>query len=149
MLSKEDQERYVEGYGIAPNKEAANKFMEAAVDAKATQGALGRLYTLASTPGTAWNQKTREEAKVLTQQLIGTLRLPMQGPGAMTEKEREILLEILPQPGAIFSLDVRNKSKIQALLNASRDRIAAHAQLLGFEGMGSNSGLDTLQPGRK
>lgn len=56
------------------------------------------------------------EAQTLANGLIGAIKLPYIGPGAVSDTERKILESIARDPSAIFSLSSANKASIQTVV---------------------------------
>lgn len=115
-LPEEQRVRFVKGYGLAQKSEyadVANK--ELIPETKSINDSLDRLLAISNQPGGTMNPATRAEANTQASFLIGKLRLPVTGPGAMSDGERKLLEELIANPTKVFSLDAANKKRLQTL----------------------------------
>lgn len=81
------------------------------------------------------------ELESLKQSLVGKLRLPLQGPGAMTETDRENLLKAIGDPSAVFGLEssaLKSLNTIEKALEQKRDYMKQN-QLIAPDGTISSS----------
>ncbi len=122
--AKDLRSRYVPGMGFATSTEGAKATRETAsmVDTATTE--LDKLEKIIGRTGKSVNLKTRAEAETIRQALIGALRVPITGPGAMNDGERTMLEGLIPDVTATMSLDSVNKTK----LNTLRERLNSQAR---------------------
>jgi len=109
------QKTLIPGVGFAASEKDATDVKEskAGLD-NATQG-IKRLLEINKVTGKSLSPSLRAEAKTLQQTLVGLLRLPITGPGAMNEGERKMLEGIIANPTNLFALDSSNKVRLQTL----------------------------------
>ncbi len=118
MMPESVRERYVPGYGLALNKEAAMKANEKVGGA---QNAISGINELKAMVGKSSNFSLQDRAKAqtLASYLKGALRTEIVGPGAVSEREWKLLDSIIADPTAITKLD----SSSLVRLNTLSDRI--------------------------
>lgn len=131
QVLKDVRERGAPGWiGAAPTKEVASKFIEFA---KETQPAIdGVNQILAATK--KFPTDLSERAKIATDLkiLAGKLRLPLQGPGAMTDKDYERLMDTLGNPAALFSMKSVERARLQTVLKNLESSLETNAKASGF-----------------
>lgn len=138
--SKEYNERFVPGIGVAATSDSAKIVKEANRTMETIDYASNRIKELRkqygrTIPWSAVGAEVRQEAQALAGQLTAQLRVPLLGPGAVTDKERQILANMIDDdPLAIFSLDNKVNAKFDALQRTVR---AAHNSTLRSEGFKS------------
>lgn len=126
--SKDDRARFVAGYGFAPDKESARAFRKQAGEAK---GALMNIDKLAKFGGIdKINPKARAAAQTLATVLQGSLRVPLVGPGNVSDEERKLLNDALANPTDI--LTIFPGPRLKALKSAIQNKLRANAQVMGF-----------------
>jgi hypothetical protein len=59
--------------------------------------------------------------------------LDILGPGTVTDKDRELLDSLVPNPTRIFSLSSSNKKSLEGLLSRATNGITTRAQSLGLQ----------------
>lgn len=128
----DERERYVPGMGIALSKEGAKAVREMSATVKSAESGIQELLKIADMGGASLNPKLRDRADTIRQTMIGALRLPITGPGAMNEGERKLLENIIKDPTAIFSLSAVNKSGLQALAGRLQNLLAEKASAEGI-----------------
>jgi len=109
------REKFVPGLGLASTNEGAKDLREMQTTIKTVKEGIKRLNEITSIGGKSLSPTLRAEADNIRTQLIGRLRVPLTGPGAMSEGERELLANAIPDPTAIFSLDSRSKKRLETL----------------------------------
>lgn len=123
------RERSVPGFeGSAPTKEEAIKFRDLASNNMQILDGVAEISRLSKEPGASTDLKIRARIETLQAFLVGKLRLPMTGPGAFTDSEREFVRSTIGNPAKILSLDKVERSKLEELtkrLNADIDTTAA------------------------
>lgn len=109
-------ERSVPGFeGVAPTKEEAIKFREQVSNNDQILSGVREIAELASKPGASVDPETRARISTVQAFLIGKLRLPMTGPGAFTDDERNFVRNTIGNPATIFSLGSVERSKLTEL----------------------------------
>lgn len=123
------RERSVPGFeGTAPTKEEAIKFRDLASNNMQILEGVAEIAKLAGQPGASTDLKVRARIETLQAFLVGKLRLPMTGPGAFTDSERDFVRSTIGNPAKIMSLGSVERSKLEELtkrLNSDIDTTAA------------------------
>lgn len=123
------RERSVPGFeGSAPTKEEAIKFRDLASNNMQILEGVAEIAKLAGQPGASTDLKVRARIETLQAFLVGKLRLPMTGPGAFTDSERDFVRSTIGNPAKIMSLGSVERSKLEELtkrLNSDIDTTAA------------------------
>lgn len=111
-------ELYVQGVGVMRNETAAKEASTFARTVDQVKRAAARLRTLRSRNpgGTFTNRDDIAEAESVAQELVGILRIPYTGPGALTDAEREALMKnVVGNPLSLFSRDNTVLTKLSTL----------------------------------
>jgi hypothetical protein len=111
-------------YGYAYEGSDVKGIREIAANQSKAMKSIQRLEEIMSMPGASLNPDIRAEADSVQTMLATSLRLPIVGPGAMTEKELEILRSLVPNTSEIFTLDSRSRARLGAL----RSRLESERQ---------------------
>jgi hypothetical protein len=135
--AKELRERFVPGMGIAPTpKDAVDlKTLRGTVE-NAREG-INRLLDISKITGKSLNPNIRAEADAITQSLIGMLRVPITGPGAMSEGERKLLENLVANPAQVFSIDTATRTKLKSLQKRLDSAVDTMAKARGLGGTSS------------
>jgi hypothetical protein len=107
--------RYVPGAGLAQTEEGAKGVREMQSTVKTAQDTLKRLREITGKTGKSLSPNLRAEADSLRNVLIGALRVPITGPGAMSEGERALLERTIPDVTGLTSLDSNSVVRLNAL----------------------------------
>ncbi|MFM8336614.1 MAG: hypothetical protein ACKODK_13745 [Opitutaceae bacterium] len=128
-VDTDTRERSVPGFdGLAPTKEEAVKFRDLASNNLQILDGVAEIARLSAQQGATTDLKVRARIETLQAFLVGKLRLPMTGPGAFTDSEREFVRNTIGNPARILSLGDIERSKLEELtkrLNADIDTTAA------------------------
>lgn len=125
------RERSVPGFhGAAPNKEVANKFTEYVKETQPAIDAVKKI--LAATKNFPVDPVKRAEIATDLKILAGKLRLPLQGPGAMTDNDYARLMDTLGNPNAFASLSSVERAKLNRVQQNLEDSMEANATASGF-----------------
>lgn len=114
LLNEDQKDRFVPGFGVAMNKEAATEFRKSRNATEAALGGLQRIVKLAKT-GNKLNPRDRGIMATEIQAAIGSMREKIVGPGAMSQGEFERVVEAIGNPNAVFALKENQVAKLQAL----------------------------------
>lgn len=133
------QERFVPGLGIATTKEDAKHLKQLNATVKNVSTGVEQLMTLADKSLENFSPTDRAEAKTIASMMIGELRLPIVGPGAVSEKELELLNDIVANPTEMTRLDSTAKASLKKLQSRLRDKLDADSAARGIQGARENS----------
>ena len=115
------QERMVSGWkGIVPDKEAAAKFREKAGEIQPALDSINRLQVLSKDFNKVTDLKQRAKVDTEIASLVGALRLPITGPGILTDSERKMLETVIGDPNKLASFS----SFQQARMNQIKVKLA-------------------------
>ena len=113
--AKED-ELMVSGYGPARNKEMANKLNENLSNSKQVVDTASEILKISENVNISEREKIAQ-INSLKGFLIGKLRLPLQGPGAMTESDREQLEALIGDPAKLLGLESIERKKLLTIID--------------------------------
>lgn len=145
MLNQEQRERFVPGYGLALSKDAAKQANEAVATINSIKGNIDELIALSNKSGASFSPQDRAKAETLTSILTGQLRLPIVGPGAVSEKELELLQRIIANPTRIMSLDANNKQRLRTLRSRMDKQTTNQLRQFGLESPTDKLGFKALK----
>jgi len=148
--AKDFRSRQIPGIGFANSAEGAKGVREMGTTVRTVNDSVKRLKEIAKSTGKSMNPKAIAEADTIRNMLIGQLRVPITGPGAMSEGEREILMKAIPDVTAIMSLDSSNLKRLDTLVDKVN---VQYKHMLNENGLNPNKakGLDagTMSPESK
>lgn len=131
MLPENLRERYVPGYGLALTKDSASKanelvgtYNDAFSGIRQLQGMIKKASSLSPTD--------RAKASTVAEILKGALRVPIVGPGAVSESEWKLLDNIIADPTTLFSLSSTNKARLEALYSRLQSKLNATVTQYGL-----------------
>ena len=131
---------------FALDKESARKFRDSVSTTLKVKEGLGRILESVNIIS---RLNPVERARVSTEltALVGQLRVPLTGPGVLTEKEYERLLDTIGNPTSLTAIPAVERAKIQTLINKFDRDIEAEAKTIGAEGFSLRRGgnLKTLK----
>ena len=105
----------VPGKGFATTKEGAKVVRESQQVTDTVKDGINQLRGIMRRPVKSLSPNDRAEAETVRSALVGALRVPITGPGAMNEGERELLMSIIPDVTSMTSLDTISAKKLDAL----------------------------------
>ena len=126
-------EKNVPGYGVAGAADDAKQMKAILKDTELAKAGIRDLMKIAET-GSSLSPSDRARAQTIQQVLVGQLRVPLTGPGAMSEGDRKLLENAIANPTTVFSLTSSNKIKLKELNKALDRAVAAHAKAFGLSG---------------
>lgn len=119
-LTKEDMDRAVRvpdgSYRLAVNKKQASELEKYRAEVEPAISGLQRVQELTKS-GMPVDPRLRDQVNTELQAIVGSLRLPITGPGVLTDSEREMLGEIIGNPNKIFGLNIIEQRKLQTINN--------------------------------
>lgn len=146
----EIQARTIPGFGVAPSIESAKEMRTLQQAYDQVNSGVGRLLEILDTPGMKTNLDLRAEAKTITGMLTGALRVPITGPGAFSDSEREMIEKIVRNPTAIFSLESTTRKALETLRNRIKDSRDNYAKTIGLQpNTESGPQIKTFDPSSK
>ena len=132
-MDKGFRDRYVSGYGPAANPDQAKKFSEYASEVGPALDALDRIKVLTKDFNRITDLKKRAQIETEMASVVGALRLPITGPGILTESEREMLKkDVLGNPNAVVALQPLQKAKLDTIYNKLLTDLAKRGDLAGL-----------------
>lgn len=142
-LKKQESEKALEvrGFGKARTAKEAQELRQAQSDANEAVKLIDEIKEL-GTDVNVLNPFDRERINLIEQKkkiLAGKLRLPLTGPGAMTQEEYERLIETIGDPTKLMSTEGIQKAKLDSL----KDTIASSVEGK-FRAMGSDEAIAQL-----
>lgn len=132
--AKDLKERGIPGVGIANTGKDASAVKEIKVAVDSAKEGLNELLKLSNKSGKSLSLDDRAKAEVIQQSLVGLLRLPLTGPGAMNEGERKMLENMIANPTNVFSMDSSSKVRLKTLMKRLDSNLKAQAKNAGVEG---------------
>lgn len=114
-LPEKMRERYIPDVGLASTNEGAKGLREMKTTVDTVTKDVKRLQAILETTGKSFSPKLRAEAESIRTSLIGRLRVPITGPGAMSDGERELLQSLIPDVTSSFSLDAASRTRLESL----------------------------------
>ncbi len=140
------QKTLVPGVGFANTEKDASDVKESKAGLDNAKQGIKRLLEINKVPGKSLTPSLRAEASTLQQTLVGLLRLPITGPGAMNEGERKMLEGIIANPTNLFSLDSSNKIRLKTL---EKKLEGGYNNLLRSKGLAPADPVASLDPQKK
>lgn len=133
-LPKELQERYVQGYGFATNPKNAEKFQEYRAEVEPAMKNAKEVYELGKQLKVAGqlNPLKRAEIESRLAILAGQLRLPITGPGALTDDEYKRLRTTVGDPKKIMGLNAVELKKLETVTNWLDSNLKSRASQYGL-----------------
>jgi len=118
-LPKEDKERIVRDkngnlLGLADSKEKAQKLTEQIDTIAPSIIGIEKLESFAK-QGNIYDPRKRAEVDTVIGTIIGALRLPITGPGILTDSERKMLKSLIGNPNSFFSLESSNLKRLNTI----------------------------------
>lgn len=102
-FTDDQRKRLVLGYGLAATEDDAKEAKKAVIRNKNAGSRLNRLIEIGETSGASLSRELRAEADDIRKELVGMSREAVVGPGAMTDREYDLLLSLVGDP-ASFTL---------------------------------------------
>ena len=119
------------GFALTEKDADALKSLKATVDT--ARDGLSHLSAISAVPGKSLSLEMRAQADTIAQSLVGLLRAPITGPGAMSDGERKMLNDIVANPTKVFSLDSTTKTRLQTLSSRLGKSLEMEAKARGIK----------------
>lgn len=130
--AKDLRMRLVPGVGLAPTHEGAKAVTDMRTVNQQINNGIQRLREISKMTGKSLSPSIRAEVETIRNTMIGALRLPITGPGAMNEGERKLLERLVPGVADIFSLDSVNRTRLDTLEKRMNDGYASALKANGL-----------------
>lgn len=130
--AKEMRGRLIPGVGFANTYEDAKDMKTMGSGVQEAKIGINTLMDISKKPFKSLSLADRAKADTIRQTLVGALRLPITGPGAMNEGERELLQKVIADPTAVFSLDSNNKVRLKTLADSLDNKFSAALKARGL-----------------
>lgn len=131
--AKDLEARMVPEIGFASSTEGAKGLREMGTTVKTVNDSVNRLKQIAQSTGKSLSPSAISEADTIRNMLIGQLRVPITGPGAMSEGERTILEKSIPDVTSILSLDSSNMKRLNTLQERVNNQYRNQLQMNGLD----------------
>ena len=125
--------RFIPGLGTAPSVETAKEMRTLQLADDQIQSGIGRLLEILDTPGKRFDLDLKKESNTIVGLLTGALRVPIVGPGAFSEPERQLIEGIIANPTKLFSIDSNTRTSLDTLAKRMRDNRDSYAKLIGLD----------------
>ncbi len=130
--AKELSHTLVPGMGFALTPEGAKEVKELKGTVDTVKHGVEELKKINNKSFSWANTNDRATAQTISASLVGLLRVPITGPGAMNEGERKMLEGIVADPTKILSLSSSNKIRLDQLTKLMEDKLATTAKANGL-----------------
>lgn len=127
-----DRNLAVPGFGQGINKASVGKFTAQVEGAQKSLRSIQQLRAINNQGAESLSPDARARAQSIRQQLVGQSRLAIVGPGAVSEVEREAILETIPAVADFFEVDSRSEAKLQELERSLAASIVDSGRAAGF-----------------
>lgn len=131
-MSQEQKDVFVPGYGFAFNKENAEKFKDEIIGIESSLKGIDELLDLAKS-GATLSPDSRGATKVKQSLLIGELRLPVVGPGALSDQEMDLLRSVIADPSKFTTISEQAKLKALRESIARKRDIQAKFRIMNYQ----------------
>ena len=125
--------RFIPGLGTAPSVETAKEMRTLQLADDQIQSGIGRLLEILDTPGKRFDLDLKKESNTIVGLLTGALRVPIVGPGAFSEPERQLIEGFIANPTKLFSIDSNTRTSLDTLAKRMRDNRDSYAKLIGLD----------------
>ena len=132
----EYQARTIPGIGTAPSIATATELRGLQTAYEQVDTGVERLLEILEKDFKSFSPELRAEANVITGLLTGALRVPITGPGAFSESEKELIDGIVANPTRIFSMDDKTKKSLQTLRTRIKESRDSYAKSIGITNIG-------------
>lgn len=134
---KDRRERSLPGWqGQAPTKEVAGKFLTLVNETQPAIDGASRILALTDpkNPNGASRLSPEDRARISTEMiaLVGALRVPFTGPGAMTDSDFERIMSTLGDPNKIVTMPSWQRAKLTTVLQKLDNDLETAAKNSGF-----------------
>lgn len=143
-LTEDQRKRYVPGFGLATTYEGAKELRTLGATVSDINNSLDQLIQFTNKPISKISPTDKSNAETLSAMLVGALRLPITGPGALSDGERELLQKIVANPTDIFKLPSTARASLNKIKEKMNFRLNSTAKANGIKTPGSQ--VTTFKP---
>ena len=140
LLSKEDRDRVVRmkdgSIQLADNKKASEAVRKFQSEVEPAIKGAHRILKL-SQEGSRLNLKDRARVATDLKALVGQLRIPFTGPGVLTDKEYDRLLDTIGDPNKLFAIPEIERTKIKTVISKLTGDLQIRYEQAGLKGVKS------------
>lgn len=130
---KDRRERSLPGWeGSAKDKETASKFLERVNEVQPAIDGVNRILAATKDINRVTDLQKKAEIATEIKALVGQLRLPFTGPGQLTEKEYDRLLDTIGDPTRLSNLPSWERAKLTTVLKKLEGDLDTAANASGF-----------------
>lgn len=131
---EQTRELRVPGYGgVALSKEDRDQFQKFRQEQEPVINAINRVLKIQSSDQySKLSPEQRGQVNSEIQMLIGGLRSGIVGPGAVSDKERAVLVETVGNPNTLFSKNSWERAKLLTVLNKTKADLSTIAKARGL-----------------
>ncbi len=133
-------DKYVPGVGMALTNEGAKGVREMKASVDTVKDTVSRLRQITSQTGKSFSPDLRAEADSLRNMLVGALRVPITGPGSMSEGDRELLMRVVPDVTSFSSLDSRTLKRLDTIIEKMDSTYNRMLEANGLQGVRTEAG---------
>ena len=116
----------------APSTETAKELRSLDMAYNQVDSGVNRLLEILDTPNRSLNFDLRSEANTIVGLLTGALRVPITGPGAFSDSEREMIQGIIANPARFWSIDSRTRKSLETLRERIKNDRDNYAKSIGI-----------------
>ena len=131
--------RTIPGFGVAPSAQTAKDLRDLHSAYEQVDTGVTRLLEILDTPGKRTNLDLRAEANTITGMLTGALRVPITGPGAFSDSEREMIEKIVQNPTSLWGLDSTKRKALETLRSRIKGSRDSFAKSIGLQPGGAST----------
>lgn len=132
LLSADERERQVPGYGLASTKEAAKEANTKVATFNNINSGINQLLQFSS-KGSSLSLSDRAKAGTIAGMLKGNLRVEIVGPGAVSESERAMIDAIVANPLEITRLNSTSRAALGALMERVSTSLDNNVKQFGLQ----------------
>lgn len=142
---QESGELEVPGFGLVRSKEEAKTIRTALGDVETAKDYIRQIKEL-GTNVAVWDRDRIGKINQLKQALVGKLRLPLMGPGTMTEDEFQRTVNNLGDPGAWFGTEKNEIGKLDQMSGILDNNMQAMYKAAAKDSPGRSQSISAQAP---
>lgn len=123
--------------GLADTKDKASKLSEQIDTIAPSINGINKLEKFAKT-GNILDPNKRAEVDTIIGTIVGALRLPITGPGILTDSERKMLKDLIGNPNNLFSLKSSNLKRLNTIKEFLQSTVEVKKRTAGVAQIGTS-----------